>query len=75
MSKLAAILRVADALERTHTQRIARLDFERRSDSLLITALGLTDISYEQMALAEKSSLFEQVFGLRVLLARRNNHE
>jgi len=75
VSKLAAILRVADALERTHTQRIARLDLERRSDSLLITALGLTDISYEQMALAEKSSLFERVFGLRVVLARRNNHE
>ena len=70
VSKLAAILRIADALERTHTQRVARIDFARSEDALLVTVHGLADISCEQMALAEKSNLFEQIFGYRVLLTR-----
>jgi len=68
--QLAAILRVADAVERTHTQRIGRLDFARQDGTLVITAHGVTDIGYEQMALTEKSGLFEQVFGLRVVLTK-----
>lgn len=68
--QLAAILRIADAVERTHTQRIGRLDFARQDGTLIVTAHGVTDIGYEQMALAEKSGLFEQVFGLRVMLSK-----
>jgi exopolyphosphatase/guanosine-5'-triphosphate,3'-diphosphate pyrophosphatase len=68
VSMLAAMLRVADALERSHTQRLGRVEFERREDTLLITAHGITDTKYEQMALNEKSGLFEQVFGLRIIL-------
>jgi exopolyphosphatase/guanosine-5'-triphosphate,3'-diphosphate pyrophosphatase len=75
VSMLAAMLRVADALERSHTQRLARLDFERQDDALLITAHGVADIKYEQMALTEKSGLFEQVFGLRVMLTKGNGRK
>jgi exopolyphosphatase/guanosine-5'-triphosphate,3'-diphosphate pyrophosphatase len=74
VSMLAAMLRIVDALERSHTQRLGRLDFERQEDALVIAAHGITDIKYEQMALAEKSGLFEQVFGLRVMLTKGNGH-
>lgn len=68
--QLAAILRVADAIERSHSQRVARLDFARQEGTLVVTVHGMADLSYEQMALAEKGGLFEQVFGLRVVLAK-----
>lgn len=68
--QLAAILRVADAIERSHTQRVARLDLARQDGTLVVTVHGMADLTYEQMALAEKGGLFEQVFGLQVVLAK-----
>ncbi|MSR64337.1 MAG: Ppx/GppA family phosphatase [Verrucomicrobiae bacterium] len=68
VSKLAAILRVADALERKHTQQLRKLTFVREKDNFIITVQDAADLMLEQLALKEKGDLFEQVFGMKVVL-------
>lgn len=70
--KLAAILRVADALERTHAQRVANLEIRRESGRLRIRLPGLADAAVERLAMTSKADLFEQVFGLGVVIDEDN---
>jgi exopolyphosphatase/guanosine-5'-triphosphate,3'-diphosphate pyrophosphatase len=70
--KLSALLRIADALDRTHSQRVKDLSLERDGDTLMIRVnpgenrpAGF-DLSTERLSLEEKSSLFADVFGYRV---------
>ena len=67
--KLAAILRVADALDRGHDQRVREPSFERREERFIIRAAGVVDLSLERLSLAEKGDMFEDVFGLEPVLA------
>jgi exopolyphosphatase/guanosine-5'-triphosphate,3'-diphosphate pyrophosphatase len=70
--KLAALLRVADALERTHAQRVATLEIRRESGKLRIRLPGLADAAVERLAMDSKADLFEQVFGLGVVIDEDN---
>jgi len=72
VSKLAAILRVADALERTHAQRVSNIEIHREPGKLHIRLPGLADAAVERLAMAAKADLFEQVFGLTVMIAENN---
>ena len=67
--KLAAILRVADALDRGHDQRVRNPTFEHREERFIIRAAGVVDLSLERLSLAEKGDMFEDVFGLEPVLA------
>jgi exopolyphosphatase/guanosine-5'-triphosphate,3'-diphosphate pyrophosphatase len=67
--KLAAILRVADALDRGHDQRVRDPTFERREERFIIRAAGVVDLSLERLSLTEKGDMFEDVFGLEPVLA------
>jgi exopolyphosphatase / guanosine-5'-triphosphate,3'-diphosphate pyrophosphatase len=64
--KLSAILRIADALERTHAQRISKIEIQRSATKLRISLPGMEDAAIERLAMASKADLFEQVFGLSV---------
>jgi len=66
--KLAAILRVADALDRGHDQRVRDAVFERREERFVIRAQDAADLSLERLSLAEKGDMFEDVFGLEPIL-------
>ncbi len=70
--KLAAILRVADALERTHAQRVSKIEISRTSSRLNIRLPGLEDAAIERLAMGSKADLFEQVFGLAVTIEEDN---
>lgn len=70
VSKLAAILRVADALDRGHSQRIRDPQLTVFPDRLEIGIPNLQDCSIEEIAIREKSDLFEQVYGKRVALVK-----
>jgi exopolyphosphatase/guanosine-5'-triphosphate,3'-diphosphate pyrophosphatase len=62
--KLAAILRVADALDRNHSARITDASFEKSQDRLIIRSAKDLDFSLEKLSLADKGDMFEDVFGL-----------
>lgn len=65
-SKLAAILRIADALERGHGQQVSDIRMERGEDEIVLHVAGATDLALERRALEKKGDLFEDVFGLHV---------
>lgn len=67
---LAALLRVADALDRGHAQRVRQLDIARERDRFTITIAGVDDLAVERAALREKGDLFEAVYGAPVVLER-----
>ncbi|MCH7225588.1 HD domain-containing protein [Haloferula sp. A504] len=69
VSKLAAILRVADALERTHNQRVHDIETRRHRHRLHLVLPGVSDVAVERLAMESKGDLFEQVFGLEVVIA------
>lgn len=68
VSKLAAILRVADALDRGHAQQIRDLRFERDANELILYVAGLPDLTLERRAMVPKGDLFEEIFGLGIRL-------
>lgn len=68
--KMAAMLRVADALEASHSQRLHELRFSRESGRLIISIPQVEDLSLEQLALKQSGSLFEETFGMPVLLRK-----
>ena len=66
--KLASILRVADALDRSHQQRIKDFTLSLSSDSLTIRVKDNPYIILEKMAVTDKGDLFESVFGYKIVL-------
>lgn len=66
--KLAALLRVADALERTHGQRVSQMRLDIDQGHLHIRLPGLADASVERLAMQSKGDLFEQIFGLGIVI-------
>jgi exopolyphosphatase / guanosine-5'-triphosphate,3'-diphosphate pyrophosphatase len=66
--KLAALLRVADALERTHAQRVAKIEIRIEGGTLRVRLPGLPDAAVERLAMESKADLFEEVFGLAVVI-------
>jgi len=67
--KMASILRVADALDRGHSQKIKSLTVERRPSTIALHTEGVYDLSLELISIEEKSDLFEDVFGYKVVLS------
>jgi exopolyphosphatase/guanosine-5'-triphosphate,3'-diphosphate pyrophosphatase len=68
--KLSAILRVADALDRSHAARIKDFTVELDEDEMIIHCSVDGDISVERFSMERKANLFEQVFGVRVVVSR-----
>ncbi|HTX73649.1 MAG TPA: HD domain-containing protein [Rectinemataceae bacterium] len=66
--KLGAILRVADALDRGHDQRMRDLKVEHRDDRLILRCESGGDFSLERLSLEEKGDMFEDVFGMEPVL-------
>jgi len=70
VTRLASILRLADALDRSYSQRIREMTCTIQKDRFVISVPGLEDLSLEQLALKQTSQLFEETFGMSVLLRR-----
>ena len=68
VNKLAAILRVADALIRGHRRRASEIQFQRHGDDLVVLLPGGRDLLLEERAMATKGDLFEDIFGVKIRL-------
>lgn len=69
VTKLAAILRVADALDRGQLAgRGGGASVRRESEGLVITITRAADVTIEQFALQQKGGMFERVYGMPVRL-------
>lgn len=68
VSKMAAMLRIAIALDETRTQRIKDFRCDIEDEQLVLTIPYAMDLALEQMALKDARSLFQDVFGRKVVL-------
>ncbi|MDR1932280.1 MAG: HD domain-containing protein [Spirochaetales bacterium] len=66
--KVAAILRLADGLDRGHAQNIPSLRLEKTADEILLHADYEGEPLAERKGLRLKRQMFEEVFGYRVRL-------
>jgi exopolyphosphatase/guanosine-5'-triphosphate,3'-diphosphate pyrophosphatase len=66
--KLAAILRIADALDRSHSQRVKDIRLKRERDVFHIEAVGVNDVTVEQHAVNSKSDIFQEIYGCEVVV-------
>jgi len=66
--KLAALLRIAVAMDNSRSQRVHDFECSLESKQLVITVAELTDLSMEQLAIQQIGGLFQDTFGMRILL-------
>jgi hypothetical protein len=71
VNQLAAILRIADALDRRHDGRVNDLRCVRNGRVVHIELQAPSNCEREIMAAEQKRELFEQVFNCRLSFGRR----
>lgn len=71
VSKLVAMMRLADAIDRSYRQKITDCVVSLKGDELIISYNSLEDTSLEEWTFADKADFFEEVFGFRALLKRQ----
>jgi exopolyphosphatase/guanosine-5'-triphosphate,3'-diphosphate pyrophosphatase len=69
VSKLAAFLRLADALDRAHVSKIRSLRVTFGEDRILLNAVGPEDLTLESWAVEHKADMFREVLGVDVVLS------
>jgi len=68
VNKLAAILRAADAFDRSHTEAIKDIKISVKEEEVIVEVPRAGDYAAEKRALATKGKLFEQVYGRTMVL-------
>ena len=71
VAKLVAILRLADALDDSHQQKISKLTVSLKNDDLTLTVYSPQDLSLEKWAFNKKSQLFNELYGIKPSLKQR----
>jgi exopolyphosphatase/guanosine-5'-triphosphate,3'-diphosphate pyrophosphatase len=68
VNKLAALLRVADALIRGPRLRESDIRFRRQGDELIVTMPSGPDLLLEERAVETKGDLMEDIYGVKIRL-------
>jgi exopolyphosphatase/guanosine-5'-triphosphate,3'-diphosphate pyrophosphatase len=69
VERLAAILRVADVLDREHRQNVREVKVRFEEGAILLELVAEGDLLLERWAARRKFELFEAVFGVKLALA------
>jgi exopolyphosphatase/guanosine-5'-triphosphate,3'-diphosphate pyrophosphatase len=69
VAQLASILRVADALDRSHTQMLNSAVFKLKNDQLIVESKAAGECASEKRALATKGQMFEGVYGRTIVMS------
>lgn len=73
VAKLAAILRLVDALDDSRQQKINHLHLKLKGQRLIIKASADDDLVLEKWSFSKKSQLFNNVFGIQPVLKEKEN--
>ena len=74
VNKLAAILRLANALDAEHLQKVTDVRVVRRDKVWTLELEGHGDLTMEQIAATARSDLFAEVFGRRPIIQPAGIH-
>jgi exopolyphosphatase / guanosine-5'-triphosphate,3'-diphosphate pyrophosphatase len=68
VSKLAALLRLADAMDNEHATKVTDFTLEWKKPKVTLRLTGSDDMLLEKWALAKKAAMFEEVFSVRLAI-------
>jgi exopolyphosphatase/guanosine-5'-triphosphate,3'-diphosphate pyrophosphatase len=71
VSKLSAIIRLADALDRSHKQKFTDIHIKTKENRLIVSGVSAADTSLEEWTFGYKSDFFEEVYGIRPILIKK----
>lgn len=71
IAKLAAILRVANALDRSHKQKFKDFKTALKDDQLILTVNTSADITLEKGLFGARADFFEEVFSIRPVIKQK----
>lgn len=71
IAKLTAILRIANALDRSHKQKFKDVNITLREDKLVIAVNSQEDLTLEKGTLADKTDFFEEVFNVHPVIKQK----
>ena len=74
VAKLAAILRVAKALDASRTQHIKDIQCHVVANKVTINLPRLTDIALERLEVSRTCELFEDIFGTKIVITTIENY-
>lgn len=70
VEQLAALLRIADALDRSHTQRVTRVEAKIEPTTLKLIVTSARPLDAELAVLPKKALLAERLWGRKVMVER-----
>lgn len=71
VARLAAVLQIADALDKSHCQKCKRIEAQAEGGELRVQVFSLEDMTLEKAVFERKAEYFEEVFGIRPILKQR----
>ncbi|UUE18121.1 HD domain-containing protein [Leuconostoc mesenteroides] len=71
IAKMAALLRLADALDDSRLQKISKLTVSIGTEKITVIGQSAADLQLEMYIFAQKAHFFEAVFGLPIVLKRQ----
>jgi exopolyphosphatase/guanosine-5'-triphosphate,3'-diphosphate pyrophosphatase len=66
VSKLAAILRLADAMDNEHASKVETFSVEHKKPKFILKLRGEGDLLLEKWALMKKAEMFEEVYSVKL---------
>lgn len=73
IAKLTAILRLANAMDRSHKQKIKTIKVQLKDKELLVTVESDQDITLEKYTFSKKADFFEEVFGVKPVIRQKKS--
>ena len=73
IAKLTAILRVANALDRSHKQKFKDIRTVLKDNRLVMTVASDADITLEKGLFKERADFFEEVFSVKPVIKQRKS--
>lgn len=70
VAKIAALVRLADAMDRSYQQKIKICKVAVKDGTMLIEATSKVDLTLEEWTFTGKAVFFEEVYGLKAILER-----
>lgn len=71
VTKLTAILRIANACDRSHKQKFSQVRFQLKEQELVIAVETQADITLEKGLFPPKADFFEEVFHIRPVIRQK----
>ena len=71
IAKLTAILKVGNAMDRSHKQKLKDVRVSVKDQQMFITTASAENIMLEESMFSEKADFFEEVYGIRPVLKKK----